>query len=338
MNDITKSSIASAFQHLVPQGLGQGVSSGFSRIGHKLKVWFLKHQGETYYFTRDDDNTSLPYIDVVILGENPRVSKTYYPDGYTEGANNAPTCAAINGDVPDPGVPIPQSPTCASCKHNVWITLPSGSKTQECKSSKRVAVLLMPAMTEKMLGAPLLDPVMLHVPQASLRSLKSYGDGLKHRGVHEASVVTRISFDRERQYQMNFETKQPLTNNEAPVVLPLLEDPQTINILGLQKATVHQIEQHRPKREERAETGILKAFGTASVGHLNNEDVVTRPRAGRPPGSSNKPKPVEIEATATPIENTAEQQETAAPYDESDPQLDDTLKKVVEQKIHGMLK
>src|SRR3954468_19012201 len=113
MNDITRSSIASAFQHLTPQGLGQGVRSGFSIIGFKGKAWSLRHQGETYYFEREEDGTPLPYIDVVILGENPNVSKTYYPQGtYTEDAASQPTCSAIDGNIPDPGVPIQQSPTC----------------------------------------------------------------------------------------------------------------------------------------------------------------------------------------------------------------------------------
>src|SRR3954447_11604785 len=124
MNDITRRSIASAFQHLTPQSLGQGVSSGFSIIGIKGKAWSLRHRGETYYFEREEDGTPLPYIDVVILGENPRVSKTYYPQGtYTEDANSQPTCSAVDGEVPDPGVKEQQSPTCSSCRRNVWTVL-----------------------------------------------------------------------------------------------------------------------------------------------------------------------------------------------------------------------
>ena len=235
MND--RIEVASAFRDLDPnQSLGQGVAASFPIIGIKGKVWSLRYQGETYYFTRDDDGTPLPYIDVVILGENPNVSKTYYPGTYQEDSNNAPTCAATNGDVPDPGVPIPQSQTCGTCKRNVWTVLENGRKGQECKDNKRVAVLLIPAMTAKILDAPLLEPCLLRVPGGSLRALKTYGDSLKHRGAHSAAVVTRISFDREQQFQMKFEVKQPLTNNEAPVIRPLLKDQQTQTVMGTQPA------------------------------------------------------------------------------------------------------
>src|SRR5678815_3012857 len=109
MTDRTKIEIASGFRDFAPVRLGEGISSGFSIIGYKGKVWQLRHKGNTYYFT-DNNDMPLPYIDVVILGENPNITKTYYPQGtYTEDSNNQPTCSALNGDVPDPGVPIPQS-------------------------------------------------------------------------------------------------------------------------------------------------------------------------------------------------------------------------------------
>lgn len=348
MNEITRSSIASGFMDLPMQGgLGQGVSSGFSLIGFKGKMWSLRHQGETYYFTRTEDDTPMPYIDVVILEENPNVSKTYYPQGtYTEDAANQPTCSAVNGDVPDPGVPIPQSQTCGTCKRNVWTVLQTGGKGQECKNNKRVAVLLMPAMTEKLLGAPLDEPVLLRVPSASLRSLKAYGDGLRHRGIHSAAVVTRISFDRVKQFQMNFVTQQPLTNAEVPVIKDLLANPLTSIILGTQ-APIQQIEQ-RPKREERVETGILAAFGReqspAEKPQVGQGQVTAIKPRGRPPGSQNKPKPsvetIEAQVVAdlsAQAAATVDQQQGSLPWDEADDQLDDTLKKVMASKIQSML-
>ena len=347
MND--RITVASAFRHLAPQQLGEGVGSGFSLIGFKGKVWSLRHKGETHYFTRDDDGTPLPYIDVVILGENPNISKTYYPQGtYTEDAANQPTCSSLNGDVPDPGVPIPQSASCGTCKRGQWTVLQTGNKGKECKDNKRVAVLLMPAMTAKMLDEPLLDPVMLRIPPASLRPLKSYGDSLIHRGAHPAAVVTRITFERDRQFQMRFDLKQPLTNDEAPVIMDLLENPQTKNILGTQGG-IREIEHQPPKREERTETGIMSAFGkTATVPQdVQQAAPVSTKRIGRPPGSVNKPKPQIIEPDGSPDEpmrseaRTEIPEETLAPqvpWEEADGELDDTLRKVVDQKISGMLK
>ena len=351
MND--KITVASAFRHLDPnQGLGQGISGSYPIIGIKGKVWSLKYQGDIHYFTRSDDGTPLPYLDVVMLVENPNKSKTYYPVGtYTEDASNQPTCSSLNSDVPDPGVAIPQSPTCASCKRNVWTIMPTGNKGQECRDSKRVAVLLMPTMTEKMLGAPLLDPVLLRVPGGSLNALKSYGDGLRHRGVHPAAVITRITFAREKQFEMNFELKQPLTNDEAPVIMGLLEGQQIQGIIGRQGG-IREIG-HQPQREARTETGIMSAFGKQQE-PSNVQNQPTK-RIGRPPGSVNKPKPpVTIEPDGSPDEpmgvspatmtvadaqeELAQRAQTAVPWEEADGELDDTLRKVVDQKISGMLR
>lgn len=346
MTDRTKIEIASGFRDFAPVRLGEGISSGFSIIGYKGKVWQLRHKGNTYYFT-DNNDMPLPYIDVVILGENPNITKTYYPQGtYTEDSNNQPTCSALNGDVPDPGVPIPQSPRCSNCKRNVWTVLQSGQKGKECKDSKRLAVLLMPAMTEKLLGAPLNDAVMLRVPAASLRPLKSYSDSLVHRGVHvPAAVITRITFSREKQFEMKFDLLQPLTNKEAPFIKDLIEEPQTQTILGRQD-TMREIEHQPPKREERIETGIMSAFSKQQpVAGFSKEVAAPKPR-GRPPGSTNRPKlVVDADEPQPPLaaEETTERPEEIlppeqpVPWEEADGELDETLRKVVDQKIQGML-
>jgi hypothetical protein len=343
MND--KINIASAFRHLDPnQGLGQGIGGGFPVIGIKGKVWSLKYQGETYYFTRDDDGTPLPYLDVVMLVENPNKSKTYYPLGtYTEDAANQPTCSSLNGDVPDPGVPIPQSSTCGNCKRNVWTILPTGNKGQECRDSKRVAVLLRPAMTEKILGAPLYEPCLLRVPGGSLQALKAYGNMLRHRGAHPAAVVTRITFAREKQFEMNFDVKEPLTNDEAPDIMALLESQQTQGIIGRQ-SNIREIEHQPPQREARTETSIMSAFDKQKPA----QNVVPA-RRGRPPGSANKPKlvidPDGPDESQLPLAADARTErpeevlppEQSVPWQEADGELDDTLRKIVDQKIQGML-
>jgi hypothetical protein len=107
----------------------------------------------------------LSYLDVVIVGDAPYTSKIYFPPGeFNEDSAGAPICAAVKGDKPDPGVSAPQSRTCATCTHNEWKTLPSGNRGKECQDHKRLAVLLMPKMTTKMMGSPLMEPVYLKVP------------------------------------------------------------------------------------------------------------------------------------------------------------------------------
>ena len=341
MNDKTRIEIASGFKSLAPTRLGEGVRDSFSIIGIKGKVWSLRHQGETYYFM-DDDNAPLPYIDVVILGENPNITKTYYPQGtYTEDSNNPPTCSAVDGDVPDPGVPIPQSTTCRTCKRNVWTTIAqTGRPGKECRDSKRLAVLLMPAMTEKLLGAPLNKAVMLRIPPASLVPLKSYSNSLIHRGVHNAAaVVTRIRFEHDKQFQMKFDLKQPLTNAEVPVIMELIEDTVTQVILGGQTA-MRDVTPQLPPRETRTDTGILAAFGKDKE-PAPASNVQTMPtRRGRPPGSTNKPKAPVVEPDGSPDEPpplTAAQaaiaEQADVPWEEADSQVDATLAKVMQDMM-----
>ena len=150
-------------KYAVDTSLGDGIVGGFSVINYRGKTWSLRHQGQNYPFVREDDNTPLSYIDVIIVSANPNLSKTYYEGPWDEDSAGAPLCAAVNGIAPDADTPEPQSSSCAICKHNEWRTLPNGKRAKECQDQKRLAVLLMPTMTTKMLGSPLLEPVFLKV-------------------------------------------------------------------------------------------------------------------------------------------------------------------------------
>src|SRR4249920_3570205 len=224
MTDISKFKVADAFRHLDPnQGLADGISAGFSSIRYKGKTWMLSHGGKTYPFKRDDDGSPLTYVDMIILGISPGLSKVYFGE-WNEDNASGPICASLKGDVPDPGVSIPQAKSCGICSHNEWITKPGGGRGKECQDHKRMAVLLMPSMTKKMLGSPLMEPVHLKIPPGSLKSLKKFSDELQHGGIPFASVVTRVAFSQERLFEMTFDIIQALTNAEAPLVLPMMKD------------------------------------------------------------------------------------------------------------------
>jgi hypothetical protein len=323
-----KIAVASAFAHLNPQqALAEGITGGFTRIGMKGKVWTLNHQGQLYRFIREDDGSPLPYLDVVFVGINPATSKLYYPPGsYSEDTSgNAPTCASLKGDVPDPGVPIPQSQYCHSCKHNEWLPNKGG---KECQDHKRAAVILLPYMkTRPAMDAPFIEPVFLKIPPASLRSLKSYSDSLAHRGAHFASVITRISFAPDRQFQLNFELRQALTNAEAPLVLPFLDDPQTRFLTG----TMPEINEGPPVLpEHRAtpepqETGLAQAFGAGQAAHPTAQDVTPPPKRTR-----KKPAEAAAPAAAMPVDK-------AAPWNESDDELDNEMKELMNRTVSKML-
>lgn len=206
--------ISSMFGAFQPnEDLSTGVSQGFPILSIKGKVWHLV-QGEQRDLIEDpatgDPKSS---IEVVILKANPKISKIYYPGGYTEGSSEKPTCYSHDGATPAVDVVERQAIKCAVCPHNQWgsrIT-ENGAKGKECTDSRRLAV------------APLgeLDrPMLLRVPAATLKELLAYADLLNRRRTPYQAVVTRIGFDHTVAHQkLTFRALRYLSEDEAKTVL-----------------------------------------------------------------------------------------------------------------------
>ena len=231
---------AKAFDTLDPhsESLADGIGSSYGVIGYKGKVWSLRYKGEKHTIVRPDDGTPSSYIDMIILQQAKQKSKSYYleydPGGTSEGSR--PICASIDGVVPDVDVQTKQSDTCALCPRNVWKTDANGRKGRECNDYKRLAVLLMPNTTQRVLGQKLMEPVFLRVPAGSLNNLSLMGEQMAQQGWHFSTFITRVSFNPDKAHpEMVFTALQGLSDNEAPVVLPLRADPQAIRIIGEDK-------------------------------------------------------------------------------------------------------
>lgn len=332
--------IADAFKHLPVGGLGQGIMSGFNWIGTKDKVFSLHYQGEKKPFLRPDDGTPSPYLDVVILAENPNTSKIYYENMYTQNSASPPDCASVNGKEPDAGVPKPQSKVCGTCKWDRFNSAPNGGRGKACQDHKRVAVLILPYMTKNMLAKPLIEPVFLKIPPDSLRPWKAYDESLTNRGAPYASVITRISWTPGKQHQFTFTMKQPLTNKEAEVVLPLLQDPQTLNLIGSGMVAERNTAPALPEPEE---TGLLEAFAPETEVADNAQEVIsppTKPKGpGRPKGSINKPKLVEtiVPRVDENGEEAASEEDGEQPYEEASGGLSDRVADLLKSKVSKML-
>jgi len=228
---------AGAFAVLNPQAesLSDGIGTGYGVVTYKGKVWRLRHRGETYTFTRPDDGTPAPFLDVIILRSPNYKSKSYYPAGsYAEGNDGErPTCAALDGVTPDLDIPAPQANACAICPRNEFKLNSEGRKTRECADYKRLAVLIIPSVTMRAMGAALMEPVFLRIPPASLNDLATLGDAMAQKGFHYSSFVTRIGFNPDKPHpQMIFKALQPLKDSEGPIVLPMREDGLSYRITG----------------------------------------------------------------------------------------------------------
>lgn len=173
----------------VPSMLGAaltgGLSSGqsFPRISIKASRFRIV-EGDTETVL---DSTTL---DVVIVGANPRLSKTWYAKQWDANAEpTGPDCFSLDGVSPDPEAEDPQNDLCASCPQNAWgskIT-PSGQQIKACSDNKRLAVVAA--------DDPSGPVYLLSVTPAALKGLNQYQKELSVRGIPPEIVKTRVSFD-----------------------------------------------------------------------------------------------------------------------------------------------
>lgn len=163
-----------------------------------VKFPVISIKGSRFHVSRDGEKTLImrpktaatdpdepaTYIDTVIL--NIQKAKTYYADGYVDGADGKPDCFSNDGITPDSSVEVKQCSTCALCPHNAWGSGTNdkgeATKGKACSDVQRLAVNIN-------------DPMMLRVPPASLKNLAEMSKQLSKKGVPLNGVVTRISFD-----------------------------------------------------------------------------------------------------------------------------------------------
>jgi hypothetical protein len=167
------------------QSLTGGLSSGqsFPRISIK-GARFRIVEGDTETVL---DSTSL---DIVIVGANPRLSKTWYAKQWTPDSEpQSPDCFSLDGLSPDPESNDPQNDMCASCPQNAWGSkvTPTGQQIKACSDQKRLAIVAA--------DDPEGPVYLLSVTPAALKGLNQYQKELSVRGIPPEIVKTRVTFD-----------------------------------------------------------------------------------------------------------------------------------------------
>ena len=119
--------------------LGGLSSSAVHKISIEGKRWKLQDpQGQEF---------AVPsfHLDVIIVGVNPHVSKTFYTTKFAHGQDQkAPDCWSDNGVGPSSRATSPQCGTCQQCPNNAWGSRISeaGSQVKACVDSKKLAIIL----------------------------------------------------------------------------------------------------------------------------------------------------------------------------------------------------
>jgi hypothetical protein len=222
---------------VLAQALAGGISGGsaFPRISIKASRFRIVEDGTETVL----DQTKL---DVVIVGANPRLSKTYYAKEWSKDAEpTAPDCFSLDGVRPSAESTGPQSDACVSCKWNVWGSkvTPNGQQVKACSDKKRLAVVAADDPT---------GPVyLLEVTPAALKGLNTYQKELSVRGISPEIVRTRIFFDTDASFpKLEFGFGGFLDEATMEAVDPLFDSSQVKEITGQEVASVPTMEVERP--------------------------------------------------------------------------------------------
>lgn len=169
----------------VSAAVAAGLSSGAS-------VPRISIKGSRFRIIEDGTELVLPdlSLDMVIVGANPGVSKTWYAKEWDATVEpEAPDCYSMDGKRPALASTSPQAALCSTCPHNAWGSkvAPNGQQIKACSDLKRLAVVAAD------------DPggtvYLLNVTPAALKSLSQYHKELTARSIPLEVVRTKVSFD-----------------------------------------------------------------------------------------------------------------------------------------------
>jgi hypothetical protein len=211
--------------------LSAGVTTSFPILGIKGGKWHYRWKGEDKVIS-DERGFPVPAINVVILKSQAELTRTFYPGGYVEGANNRPSCWSSNGIRPDDIVPDPVNPVCATCPNDAWGSgaTAAAPKAKACQQRRRVVVVPYgDDLTNEDAGGPML----LSVPPSSLRNMDQYATALTNNGIQYFGGVTQLSFDQTTAFpRIEFSWAGQLSDDEVAVVLETRKHEQVGRILS----------------------------------------------------------------------------------------------------------
>ncbi len=167
------------------------------------------------------------YIDVVIVDINNHISKIFFglnkpydPDNPTP-----PICFSDNGIAPSIASGQPQSPTCASCPHNVWGSKISqmGSQVKQCADQQKIA-LYAPEYSDGLF--------LLRIPPGSFSNWRAYMAKFAGAGLDPDRVITRISFEQNAVGTLIFHSASYITEQMVGVVAKMIESKAADAMIG----------------------------------------------------------------------------------------------------------
>ena len=228
-------------------------------------------------------------LSVVVVGANPRLSKTYYAKTWTPDSEPAsPDCYSLDGVRPAGDSTDPQNDTCAGCPMNAWgskIT-PMGQQIKACADQKRLAVVAS--------NDPSGPIYLLQVTPAALKGLASYQKELSMRGIPVEAVKTVVTFDTDASFpKLMFKFGGFLDEEEYAVVEELFGSDRVMEITGEKEAAAPE-----PKPEPKPKAAAKPAAKPAPA--AEEEEEAPAPKRGFGAKAAAKPAPAAEEEEEAP--------------------------------------
>lgn len=219
----------------VTTDLVQGMYTGGNRIGLKGSRFRLVVNGI------EEGVIPEPYLDVIILGAAPAVSRVYYGGKYVPGENSAPDCYSADGVVPADDVKNKQSDKCATCPQNVkGSKIVDGQKFKACSYFRRIAVMLAGDVQDRrVFRMDVKAQGLFGEGTVQEKNLNDYIKMVSTRGIDAGALVTRISFDLNSSVpKLLFKAVRFITEDEMEAVTALVSSDEVITAKTVSMSTI----------------------------------------------------------------------------------------------------
>ena len=219
----------------VTTSLMEGMFTGGNRIGLKGSRFHLVVGGV------EEGVITEPYLDVIILGAAPAVSRVYYAGSYKNGENQPPTCYSADGIVPADDVKAKQADKCMTCPMNAkGSKIVDGQQFKACGYFRRVVVMLAGDVEDRrVFKLDVKSQSLFGEGNANEKNLNDYIKMIATRGVDAGAVVTRLSFDLNSSVpKLLFKAVRYITEDEMYAVQDLVTSDEVTNLKQVSMATL----------------------------------------------------------------------------------------------------
>jgi hypothetical protein len=225
------------------------------------------------------------YLDVVLVDASTQLAKNYYESGFDPKAKEflPPDCWSLDAVKPDPSSAALQAgktgPVCATCWANAFgsAITDTGKKAKACQDHRRVVI-----MFPHQIGDDRVQPLMMRVPQSSLKNLRGHADHMDRYGLDVRAIVTRMSFATEPFPKLVFDYTEKVLDEvqydwvlelaESQMVKGMIATPDFDNTVSPEQDTMTR-EKPRPQPVGTAPSGFSAPVGEEE----ENEEVVKVP-------------------------------------------------------------